>query len=133
MSDFSTKDAFKLGFLSRCAEEGLVGEQLQARLKAASEKQAWAIPALLGAGALAGGAGLLGQGIQSTTQGVPGFLGGLGALGLAGGAGVGYGLAKATAPDVSDDDIRAQEIAQTYRIYADRARRKKKVKKQYRG
>ena len=136
MSDFSAKDAFKLGFLSRCAEEGLTGSMLQQRLKMAQEKSAlW--PALLGIGAAGLGAAALGNSLtdggKSLLGGTAQTLGSLGALGLAGGAGVGYGLAKATSPDITDDDIRAQEIAQTYRVYADRARRKKRVKKQYRG
>ena len=30
--DVTEKEAFRLGFLSRCAEEGLTGKDLQARI-----------------------------------------------------------------------------------------------------
>lgn len=97
------KDAFKLGFLTRCAEEGLTGEALAARLKQAS--------------ALTDGLGMM--------LGVP-----IG-LGLAGGGAIGYGLAKAHEPELDENEIKAQEIANTYRVFAERARARKKLR-QYR-
>jgi hypothetical protein len=38
--NLTEKEAFRLGFLARCAEEGLTGESLQSRIKNAGEKQA---------------------------------------------------------------------------------------------
>lgn len=135
MDDVSEKDAFKLGFLARCAEEQLVGAELETRIKRAGEKQSWAWPLLALAGAGAAGAGL-GSGAVSGAgnllSGYGALLGTAGAAGLAGGAGLGYGLAHATTPRITDDEIRAQELAQTYRIYADRARAKNRAKKKYR-
>jgi len=136
MNDLSEKDAFKLGFLTRCAEEQLTGDRLTARIKCAAEKRSWFWPlmALGGMGAVGAGlgSGVLG-GARNLLSGYGSALGAAGAAGLAGGAGLGYGLARVTAPDITDDEIRAQELAQTYRIYADRARAKNKAKKKYRA
>lgn len=135
MDAISEKDAFKLGFLARCAEERLIGEALETRIKKAAEKRSYlpVLAALAGAGALGYGAGSgVLNGMGNLLSGYGTLLGTAGAAGLAGGAGVGYGLAHATTPRISDDEIRAQELAQTYRIYADRARAKNKQKKTYR-
>ena len=131
MNDTDEKDAFKLGFLARCAEERLVGEQLQSRIK-----QAWVWPLLAGlsaAGAIGYGTGAgVAGGTKDLLSGYTGLLGAAGAGGLGLGAGLGYGLANVTSPPISDDEIRAQELAQTYWIYADRARTKKRQVKKYR-
>jgi hypothetical protein len=103
------RDAFKLGFLARCAEEGLTGEKLAARL-ASVEKVA--------AGDGVGGA-------LAALYGVP-----IG-LGLLGGGAAGWGAAKLMEPRLSDDEIKAQELAHTYKVYADRIRARRKAK-QYR-
>lgn len=135
MDAISEKDAFKLGFLARCAEEQLVGPALDARIKQAAEKRSlWPVLAgLAGAGALGYGAGSGAlSGMGNLLSGYGTLLGTAGAAGLAGGAGLGYGLAHATTPNITDDEIRAQELAQTYRIYADRARAKNRMKKKYR-
>ncbi|NDD52538.1 hypothetical protein EBZ39_01445 [bacterium] len=126
--DLTDKEAFRLGFLARCAEEGLHGAQLQERIKSAAEKQAiW--PVLLGLGGLtlAGQAitGGLSKAIDSTAL----LAGTVPAAGLALGSGLGYGVARATEPNITDDDIKSQELADTYRIYADRARAKSKARK----
>jgi hypothetical protein len=132
MDQLSDKDAFKLGFLTRCAEEQLVGGALQTRIKRAS----WFLPALLGLGVAGAagygaGSGVMG-GAKNLLSGYAGLLGAAGAGGLTGGAALGYGLGNMTAPSISDDEIRAQELAQTYRVYADRARAKKRMTKKYR-
>lgn len=109
--DVTNKEAFRLGFLTRCAEEGLTGEELHGRIKQAiALPTSYAVPALavLGGLALASGQG----GSLGTIAGLPS------AVGLAGGAALGYGAAKMTEPDISADDIKAQELADTYRIYA---------------
>ena len=49
--------------------------------------------------------------------------------GLLGGSALGYGAAKMTEPEVSSDDIKQQELADTYRIYADRAKATRKARK----
>lgn len=103
MSD-AAKEAFKMGFLTRCAEEGLTGEKLDARL-AQLEKTA------------EGGLGAL-----AALYGVP-----IG-LGLAGGGALGWGAAKLTEPQLDDDQIKAQELAHTYRVYADRLKARRKAK-----
>lgn len=102
-ADLNEKEAFRLGFLTRCAEEGLTGEQLQSRIQAVGEKQAsW--------GSFFG-----------TLLGLPA------AAGLAGGAALGYGAAKMMAPNVDEDDIKAKELEETYKIYEQRARAKRKA------
>ncbi|NDD52612.1 hypothetical protein EBZ39_01820 [bacterium] len=91
--DVTSKEAFRIGFLTRCAEEGLTGDALQARIKQA------------------GILGTIGQ-----AAGLPA------AVGLGTGAALGYGAAKLTEPDITEDDIKAQELADTYRVYANKMR-----------
>jgi hypothetical protein len=113
--DISAKDAFRLGFLTRCAEEGLTGEALRSRIHATTQPEKTA------------------NIIQSLVTGVPVAAATLGAgaagTGLLGGGALGYGAAKMTEPEISDDDIKQQELAETYRIYAERARAKRKARK----
>lgn len=109
------REAFRLGFLLRCAEEGLTPEQTQVRvmtLDQVTTKQAgWTewIP----------GADLVGKGVGLAT--------GLGlmappALGYAGG----YLGAKATEPNIDAEDIKRQEMIQEFRRLALQARRQQK-------
>ena len=132
------KDAFKLGFLARCAEEQLRGEALEQRIAAAgawadNEKTAsgWVkfSPFDLGGGSLGGlnsaawsalkGIGMAGAGILTAPFPV---------VALGGGA-AGYGAAKMLEPDVSDEDVKAQELAATYKLYADKAKARRKSRK----
>lgn len=108
MSD-AAKDAFKIGFLARCAEEGLTGAALGARLDVLEKQSADTSIASLAGNGLALGVG------------VP-----LG-LGLLGGGLLGYGTARMAEPKLSTDDIKAQELAHTYRVYADRLRARRKA------
>lgn len=117
--DLTEKEAFRLGFLTRCAEEGLVGEDLRARLKQASAAD-YVLPAVTGG---------LGLYLASRIPGVGPLVGLVPAAGLMAGSALGYGAAKMTEPDVSSDDIKAQELADTYRIYAQRARANRRAKK----
>lgn len=110
--DLTTKEAFRLGFLARCSEEGLTGQDLADRLASVTEKQAL--------GGLFGGLGAGANGF-ATILGLPA------AAGLLGGAGLGYGAAKLTDPGISADDIKAQELAETYRMYAAKARANRKA------
>ena len=108
-NNVDAKTAFKMGFLARCSEEGLTGADLDARIK-----QADISDIVSGAGkALTGGALL--------TVGLP-LAGGL----VAGGLG-GYGAAKMTTPELDDDTLKSEELANTYRAYANRLRSRKKA------
>jgi hypothetical protein len=139
----SDKDLFKLGFLTRCAEEGLTPQDVASRIENAASKSAstfwrFALPTA--------GVGLLSHILSSgqnasnaVNTAATGFdLAGRGALalgtaaagaGLLGGGALGYGAAKLTEPTITDEDIKKQELAETYRIYAERARAKRKVRK----
>lgn len=108
--DVAGREAFTRGFLTRCAEEGLTKEAVSARIDdAARFKQAAGEPGLL-------------ANTAGAAVGLP-ILAGL----LAGGT-LGYGAAKVTEPDTDVDQVRADEIANTYRVYAQRAAAKKKLK-----
>lgn len=104
------KDAFKIGFLTRCAEEGLNKDQVTARLALLEKSAGW---------------GEAMNSLATLSIGVPI------AGGLVGGGLLGYGAAKMTEPNLSDDEIKAQELAQTYKVYAERLKARRKLK-QYR-
>ena len=129
--ELTSKEAFRLGFLARCAEEGLTGPELQSRIKLAAEKQAL--------GYLEGTllAGQLGRGAANSLydiarSGATLLLGAPLAGGLAAGGLGGYALAKFNEPNVSDDDVKAQEISDTYRRYAQRMKIRRKLNPSYR-
>lgn len=109
------KDAFKLGFLARCAEEGLTGDALNERIKNAEAfvKTGWDLIPTEGRYA----AGL--------AMGLPI------AAGVLGGGALGYGMAKMKEPPLDEDEIKAKEIATTYRVLAERAKARRKLR-QYR-
>lgn len=100
--------AFRRGFLQRCAEEGLTKEAVAARIDAAAEKRA-----------------VIGEALSS----VPGALAALPpVLGILGGSGLGYAAAKMTEPDIDVDKVHADELINTYRVYAQRAAARKKLR-----
>ncbi len=99
--DVDAKTAFKMGFLARCSEEGLTGADLDARIKQA----AWS-------DIIQGGVGLAGIPL---------------AAGLIGGGVIGTGIANVTDPQIDDETIKSQELANTYRAYANRLRSRKKA------
>lgn len=103
------REAFKFGFLLRCADENLSDEETHERIKLAEAllpKQAALVPELFNAaGNLTYGGAVLG------------LLGAAGAGGLGG-----YTLAKATEPDVSVEEQKQRELTQAYQIQAERAR-----------
>ena len=125
--DLTAQDAFKLGFLTRCAEERLTGVALDARLETVAE---WTTKAgqVMSFNPFSGNAPL-GQGLNALTSGgmallsVPYLAAGLG------GAGLGYGAGKMVEPQLNDDEIKAQELAATYKLYADKARARRKARK----
>ncbi len=96
------REAFKFGFLLRCADEGLSPEQTRERVKLA-----------YGLGAAAGLA--IKAPLAIAALGIP-------AAALAG-AGAGYVGAKLTDPPVDPDEAKKQELIAAYRQQADRARR----------
>lgn len=127
--EITAQEAFKLGFLARCAEEKLAGTELEARLDKIAEfnKQAlniaeWSpinINKYIGGAAATGLSGLM------QLYAVPP------AAAIMGGAGLGYGAAKMVEPRVDEDEMKAQELATTYKLYAEKAKNRKKLR-QYR-
>ena len=127
--DITPQDAFKLGFLARCAEEKLTGADLDARLEKVAE---------FNKGAFLGGVakwspvdlgGLASSGLQNTVAGLAALYSTPVAASILGGGALGYGTAKMVEPPVHDDEIKAQEIADTYKLYAEKARARKKMRK----
>lgn len=201
MSD-AAKEAFKAGFLTRCAEEGLTGEALAARLARVAEfnektasfaadaakatsrglsqrygllnelmDQAGALQRRgnlrllpntpraanysgnFGRGVtaqhLSGLANKAMQGLYAThdalealptklakTAGIVGDIataaGGVAAVPLVGsllaGGALGYGAAKLTAPKLDEDEMKSQELINTYKVMAARARSRRKLR-----
>lgn len=133
------EQAFKIGFLTRCAEEGLTIKEAHIRVKEAIKqakekgltKQAL-LPGLAGLGALAGGLGyggakLLGAVTPAalTTAAVLG----IGTPVLAGALG-GYGAAKTLGSQDSNmlENAKRDEIIAEYERLADEAKKRTKVK-----
>jgi len=102
------QQAFKLGFITRCLDEGLTVQQ-------ANDRAAFGL-------AMEKSGGIL-DGVKSLAGG----LGGLGILGLLGGAGAGMagGAAVASAVDqpMDPEEAKMQELISTYRQHAEEARR----------
>jgi hypothetical protein len=120
-ANIDAKTAFQLGFAARCQEEGL-NEKAAADRAAFVKRSAGWLAGLAGLGSAAGktydaAATVLkdiGKPLATLAIGVPI------AAGLGAGAAGGYGLAKLNEPDVDEDDIKAHELARTYKVYADR-------------
>lgn len=126
MSDINAQDAFKLGFLARCAEEKLVGTALDTRLQkiAAFNEKSALFGLKLDAQSVNPVAGM-GSSLYNALQ--MGIAVPFGASILGGGA-LGYGVGKATEPQIDEDDMRAKELAATYKLYADKAKARRKVR-----
>ncbi len=120
------RELFKIGFLRKCAEEGLTAEETGARVKAA-------LAAVTGVTKVAfdpfgAGAKMLSTGMSYA---VP-----LGALGLAGlaaapiaaGAGVGYLGAKMQQDPMTVERAKSDEVVAEYLRLADQARRRTELK-----
>jgi hypothetical protein len=111
-------EAFRVGFALRCADEGLSGTEMGARVEKAAallEKRAdlWdkgkdVLRSTGQLGGLALGAGLV----------VP--------MGL--GAGAGYLLHKATEQDIDEEDVQKREMIDELRHWARRAREHRKAR-----
>lgn len=115
LTNYDPKTAFKLGFLARCAEEGLAGENLDMRVKQAD-------------GGVAGLLKGLWSGAETTAKGVGlGAVGIPAALGLAAGGLGGYTAAQLATPPINVDELKAEELAATYSAYANRIRSRRKA------
>lgn len=109
----TSKEAFKIGYLSRCVEDGLSNDEILGSVKTASDKLAGLTDAVGKLITTVGGIGV------PLALAVPP---GLGILG-------GYGLAKATDVDERDvKDLQRQEVLDTYRRESERARRQKALR-----
>lgn len=124
------RQAFKFGFLLRCADENLSDEQVAERIKYAAERLGWdgespLLPAELVEACLATwekqaspleGVGAIGNLVKN-----------LGLWGLAGGAGLGAGAgyltARMTDKEVDPDEVKKQELIAAYKQQAERIRR----------
>lgn len=138
--NIDAKTAFQLGFAARCQDEGVSEKDAAQRLEffektavlPAIGAAAWPWIAAAGTG-LAGLAGVLyygGKQVAKDALPAAKLLAGVPiAAGLAGGAGLGYGLAKLNEPRVDENDIKAQELAQTYKIYTDRIKARQAYQK----
>jgi hypothetical protein len=126
--EITAQDAFKLGFMARCAEEQLTGPALEERLekmatfseKTAADLAKWSpidVNALIGSGA-----DKIVKGLQMVHS-VPI------AASIIGGSALGYGLGRAVEPPIHEDEIRAKELADTYKLYADKAKARRKLRK----
>ncbi len=115
------KQAFVVGFMRRCIDDGLSAAEMEGRVKQAEDLLAGALKS-----ALDKGAGLLGDvvgaagGVASTALplalAAPPLLGGL----------AGYTAARMGDIDDTDvDDVRQQELKDTYKLEAEKLRRQK--------
>lgn len=127
--EITEQDAFKLGFMARCAEEKLVGPELDARLDKVAEfnKAANGVVTMSPIDVTKA----LGSGVQNLGAAYYAALGLPFAASILGGSAIGYGAGKLVEPPVNDDEIKSQELAATYKLYADKAKQRKKLR-QYR-
>lgn len=110
------KEAFFVGFLSRCVDDGLTVEQMGERVKQAEDLLGGMLKGAGVLGDLAGAAGGVASTALPLALALPPLVGGLG----------GYTLARMGDIDDTDvDDIRKQELKDTYHLEAQRLRRQK--------
>jgi hypothetical protein len=109
------REAFKLGFLSRCVEAGLTPEATQALVKSAGDcftKIGWGLKDTVDA-------------FKGVTY--PALLAGAAAP-IALGGGAAYLANQASDTDATDvDEIKKQELLDTYRRMSDQLQRRKKL------
>jgi hypothetical protein len=105
------KQAFKLGFAEYCAQQGMTPEEATSFAKKSAALPGW--------GETINQLGYLGIGVPA-------------AAGMALGGGLGYGAAKLDEPDITPEDIKAKEIADTYKRYTDRLKSRRSYQ-QYRA
>lgn len=117
--EITPKDAFKLGFLTRCAEEKLTGDALDARLTKVALVSMSPLNFDIGK--------IMGSGAEAYSS----LLAAPIAASILGGGALGVGAARLAAPRVDDEEMKAQELATTYLLYAEKAKNRKKLR-QYR-
>lgn len=102
------QEAFRYGFLLRCAEEGLDPAQISQRVKQANS--------------------MLGDLVNSVKN--VGFWGLVAppAIGAATGAGIGWTAANAATPRVDPADIKLQELLSAHRLYAEQLRQRNRIR-----
>lgn len=120
----TNEEAYKIGFLLRCAEEGLQPDQINQRIKqAALQKTAQGkLLSWLGGGANKVLGGLLGA-IMST--GKYGLIAGPPLAGAAGG----YMLAKGRDDDFDPEEAKKRELIEEYHRALDQFNRSRRVQK----
>lgn len=132
-------EAFQLGFLTRCAEEGLTAAQAAARARDVWQ-HAQQFPKAAAGDAAGGLTGYLTApltAVKSVTDAIAGvapLAHTVGAIGvglpiLAGGAG-GYALARLTDDDTDIDQARSDETVAEYRRLTDHLRRQQQLRRQ---
>ena len=111
--DVTDKEAFRLGFLKRCAEEQLTGAALNERVKAAGSfiKAALELPSLSDSWKAMGNVAYTPLMLATVGGGLAGHLAG-----------------KMTEPDVDEEDLKARELAAAYKAYAARAKTNRKLR-----
>ena len=111
--DVTEQEAFKLGFLQRCAEERLTGDRLQARISAAETfvKAAMDWPSLSNSWSALGNVAYTPLMLATIGGGLAGHMAG-----------------KMTEPDVDEEDLKARELAAAYKAYAARAKTNRKLR-----
>jgi hypothetical protein len=111
--DVTEKEAFKLGFLQRCAEEKLAGNGLSERINAAEAfvKAALELPSL-----------------SDSWKAVSNVAYAPLMLATIGGGLAGHAAGKLTEPDIDEEDLKARELAAAYKAYAARAKTNKKLR-----
>jgi hypothetical protein len=111
--DVTDKEAFRLGFLKRCAEEQLTGDALNERVKAAGAfiKAALELPSLSDSWKAMGNVAYTPLMLATVGGGLAGHLAG-----------------KMTEPDVDEEDLKARELAAAYKAYAARAKTNRKLR-----
>lgn len=115
----TSREAFKVGFLARCAQDGLSPDETYARVKLACDTlEKRAILGTVIDKTFSTGKGLAGYAVPAALLAPP-VLGGLG----------GYALAKATDVDDTDvDAIKSRELIEEYRRQASRLRRQAAIR-----
>jgi hypothetical protein len=124
------KEAFKTGFLIRCAQEGLSDEEVSSRVGVGSEKMAVLDKVGQDPGAAATALRFSWDALKTPLKLVPWAIG-LGALGGVGLGTMSAGIRNQMDPDYGPgmvpeeiQDVHAAEIAQTLRTEASKARRR---------
>ena len=124
----SPREAFKVGFLRRCANEGLTTEETHARIKQANEliKEAGIQDFLTRPyNTLWDVIGGVGKEVGTTAKNLA-LLGAVG-LPIGAGFGAGYGLSKLT--DIDEDDVeeaKKKELIREYKLQAAKVRNRNK-------